>query len=122
MKGEGGSIILFKGRFGKKAVELPLQKVQTPEMTQEDDTVTIIQQKKRGWKRKASISGCENQAPVEWEMVLRPDLLACGKEKILALLNMDSEKDLLALHQIGKKAQLITAWRDLHGQFEKVED
>ncbi|XP_015275063.1 PREDICTED: kinesin-like protein KIF22 isoform X1 [Gekko japonicus] len=107
----------------KKAVVLPFQKVQTPEKTQEEDTVTIIQQRKRGRKRKTSVSSCENEAPTEWEMALRPDLLARAKENILALLNTGSEKDLMALHRIGKKkALLIVAWRDLHGSFKKVED
>ncbi|XP_077170691.1 kinesin-like protein KIF22 isoform X2 [Paroedura picta] len=111
-------------KLRKKAVVLPLQKVQTPKKkTQEEDTVTIIQQKRRGRKRKTSILDSENKAPTKWEMALRPDLLARGKENILALLNTGSEKDLTALHQIGKKkARLIVAWRDLHGLFEKVED
>uniref|UniRef100_A0ACB8EW39 Uncharacterized protein n=1 Tax=Sphaerodactylus townsendi TaxID=933632 RepID=A0ACB8EW39_9SAUR len=107
----------------KKAVVLPLQKVQTPEKTQEEDAVAIIQQKKRGRKKKVSTSSCENETPTEWEVALRPDLLARGKENILALLNTGSEKDLTALHRIGKKkARLIVAWRDRHGLFEKVED
>nr|XP_056719088.1 kinesin-like protein KIF22 [Euleptes europaea] len=107
----------------KRAVVLPLQKVQRPENIQEEDTVTIIQQKKRGRKKETSTSSCDNEAPTEWEMALRPDLLARGKENILAILNTGSERDLMALHRIGKKkARLILAWRDLHGSFEKVED
>ncbi|XP_054849372.1 kinesin-like protein KIF22 [Eublepharis macularius] len=120
---EQAPALQMPAKLRKKAVVLPLQKVQTPEKTQEEDSVTIVQQKKRGRKKKTSTSSCENEAPTEWEMALRPDLLARSKGNILALLNTGSEKDLIALHRIGKKkARLIVAWRDLHGSFEKVED
>uniref|UniRef100_A0A670JD83 Kinesin family member 22 n=1 Tax=Podarcis muralis TaxID=64176 RepID=A0A670JD83_PODMU len=56
-------------------------------------------------------------------MVLQPELMARTKENILAILNTGSVKDLMALHQIGKKkANRIVAWRGEHGSFEKVED
>uniref|UniRef100_A0A8D2KUC7 Kinesin-like protein n=1 Tax=Varanus komodoensis TaxID=61221 RepID=A0A8D2KUC7_VARKO len=65
----------------------------------------------------------ENEAPPEWEVEVRPDLLNRSKDNILAILNTGSVKDLMALRQIGKKkAQLILGWRDLYGSFEKVED
>lgn len=63
----------------------------------------------------------ENEVPVEWEVAVRPDLLARSKENILSLLNTGSVKALMGLHQIGKKkAQLIVDWRCQHGSFKKV--
>ena len=69
----------------------------------------------------ASALPSENKATPEWELELRPDLLARSKESILSILNTGSVKDLLALHRIGKKkAQLIVGWKELYGPFEKV--
>uniref|UniRef100_A0A670JBY6 Kinesin-like protein n=1 Tax=Podarcis muralis TaxID=64176 RepID=A0A670JBY6_PODMU len=63
-----------------------------------------------------SAPGSENKVPSEWEMVLQPELMARTKENILAILNTGSVKDLMALHQIGKKkANRIVAWRGEHG-------
>ncbi|XP_063157402.1 kinesin-like protein KIF22 isoform X2 [Candoia aspera] len=107
-----------------QATVLPLQQVQTPVKCQEEEEgVVILKPKKRGRKRKTSALDSENKAPPEWEVEVRPDLLAHSKANILSLLNSGSVKDLMALHCIGKKkAQLIVSWRDLHGSFEKVQD
>ena len=41
----------------------------------------------------------------------------------MLILNTGSLKDLKGLQQIGdKKAKLILGWRELNGQFTKVED
>lgn len=106
----------------KQVAVLPLQQVPAAEKTEEEEGVVIVKPK-RGRKRKASGPRSENEAPSEWEMELRPDLLARSKENILSILNNGSVKDLLALHRIGKKkAQLIVSWKELYGPFEKVED
>ncbi|XP_033025258.1 kinesin-like protein KIF22 [Lacerta agilis] len=105
------------------AVVLPFQQVQHPENSENEDSIIIVKQKKGGRKKKDSAPGSENKVPSEWEMVVRPDLMARTKENILAVLNTGSVKDLMALHQIGKKkAHRIVAWRGEHGSFEKVED
>lgn len=110
----------------KKAVVLPFQKVLTPE--KEEDGIIVIRRKKGGQtrkvcKEKAASPNAENEAPLEWEVAVRPDLLVRSKENILALLNTGSVKALMGLHQIGKKkAQLIVDWRNQYGTFKKVED
>ncbi|XP_066484568.1 kinesin-like protein KIF22 isoform X1 [Tiliqua scincoides] len=111
----------------KQAVVLPFQQVLTPEKSQEEDGIIVISRKKGGRKRKVrketASPSAENEAPLEWEVAVRPDLLARSKENILALLNTGSVKALMGLHQIGKKkAQLIVDWRCHHGSFKKVED
>ncbi|XP_020654651.3 kinesin-like protein KIF22 [Pogona vitticeps] len=107
----------------KQVAVLPLQQVQAAEKTEEEEGVLIVKQKKGGRKRKASALPSENKATPEWELELRPDLLARSKESILSILNTGSVKDLLALHRIGKKkAQLIVGWKELYGPFEKIED
>ncbi|XP_053219497.1 kinesin-like protein KIF22 isoform X1 [Podarcis raffonei] len=105
------------------AVVLPFQQVQHLENSENEDSIIIVKQKKGGRKKKDSAPGSENKVPSEWEMVLQPELMARTKENILAILNTGSVKDLMALHQIGKKkANRIVAWRGEHGSFEKVED
>ncbi|CAM4566617.1 unnamed protein product [Lepidochelys olivacea] len=109
-------------RARKQAVVLPLQQVHTPlgkqAMPSGDKGVLVIQRK----QGQADGPGAENQAP-PWELMLRPDLLAQSRENLLVLLNQGSAKELRALHRIGdKKAQLIMAWRQLHGPFTQVED
>ncbi|XP_007424397.1 kinesin-like protein KIF22 [Python bivittatus] len=107
----------------KQATVLPLQQVQTPVKSEEEEEGVVILKQKRGRKRKTSAFDSENKAPPEWEVEVRPDLLARSKTNILSLLNSGSVKDLMALHRIGKKkAQLIVSWRDLYGSFEKVQD
>ncbi|XP_062993847.1 kinesin-like protein KIF22 [Elgaria multicarinata webbii] len=114
--------VLAKPR--KQAAVLPLQQVQPVGETQgEEEGIVVIKQKKGGRKRKATSLNSENEAPPEWEVEVRPDLLTRSKENILALLNSGSVKDLMALRRIGKKkAQLIVAWRNLYGSFKEVED
>uniref|UniRef100_A0A8D0H3R0 Kinesin-like protein n=1 Tax=Sphenodon punctatus TaxID=8508 RepID=A0A8D0H3R0_SPHPU len=98
----------------------------TSKEEKEEAGILLIEKKKRGPKRKVSQGGPashENQAPPEWQLAVRPDLLAQSLKNILALLNDGSAKELTALHRIGrKKAQLIVAWRELHGPFGKVEE
>ncbi|XP_050808306.1 kinesin-like protein KIF22 [Gopherus flavomarginatus] len=109
-------------RARKQAVVLPLQQVQTPvgqqAMPSGAEGILVIQRN----QCQAAGAGAENRAPA-WELLLRPDLLARSRENLLALLNQGSAKELRALHRIGeKKAQLILAWRQLHGPFSQVED
>ncbi|XP_074518937.1 kinesin-like protein KIF22 [Halichoeres trimaculatus] len=58
-----------------------------------------------------------------WESQLDRSLLDQSRQKILQVLNTGSLKDLKGLQQIGdKKAKLILGWREIHGQFTKLED
>ncbi|XP_037754737.2 kinesin-like protein KIF22 [Chelonia mydas] len=109
-------------RARKQAVVLPLQQAHTPlgkQATPSGEEGVLVIQRKQG---QADGPGAENQAP-PWELMLRPDLLARSRENLVVLLNQGSAKELRALHRIGdKKAQLIMAWRQLHGPFTQVED
>ncbi|XP_068610604.1 kinesin-like protein KIF22 [Brachionichthys hirsutus] len=67
--------------------------------------------------------GKENR--MEWELESRLDtwVLEQSRQKILQVLNAGSLKELKGLQQIGdKKAKLILGWREVHGQFTKLED
>ncbi|XP_058039603.1 kinesin-like protein KIF22 [Ahaetulla prasina] len=108
----------------KQATVLPLQQVQTPVKSQEEEESIIKKQKKtRGRKKKIQDFDSENKAPSEWEVEIHPDQLAHSKAKILSLMNSGSVKDLMGLHLIGKKkAELIVSWRENYGSFQKVQD
>ncbi|XP_034275571.1 kinesin-like protein KIF22 [Pantherophis guttatus] len=107
----------------KQATVLPLQQVQTPVKSQEEEESVIKKQKTRGRKKKIQDFDSENKAPSEWEVEIHPDQLAHSKAKILSLMNSGSVKDLMGLHLIGKKkAELIVSWRENYGSFQKVQD
>ena len=59
--------------------------------------------------------------PSSWESHLDCSLVESSKQKILALLNTGSHKDLKGLQLIGdKKAKLILGWREIYGSFSKA--
>uniref|UniRef100_A0A3B4ANE9 Kinesin-like protein n=1 Tax=Periophthalmus magnuspinnatus TaxID=409849 RepID=A0A3B4ANE9_9GOBI len=59
----------------------------------------------------------------DWESHLDTTVLEQSRKKILQILNSGSLKELKSLQQIGdKKAKLILGWREIHGDFTKVED
>lgn len=67
--------------------------------------------------------GKENVMEKGWESHLDTSVLELSRNKILQILNSESIKELKSLQQIGdKKAKLILGWRELHGDFTKVED
>lgn len=67
--------------------------------------------------------GKENMLETGWESQLDTSVLEQSREKILQVLNSGSLKELKSLQQIGdKKAKLILGWRELHGDFTKLED
>lgn len=58
-----------------------------------------------------------------WESQLDTSVLEKSRETILKVLNSGGLKDLKGLQQIGdKKAKLILGWREVHGNFKKLED
>lgn len=58
-----------------------------------------------------------------WESQLDTSVLEKSREAILKVLNSGCLKDLKGLQQIGdKKAKLILGWRQVHGNFKKLED
>ncbi|XP_029953656.1 kinesin-like protein KIF22 isoform X1 [Salarias fasciatus] len=58
-----------------------------------------------------------------WETQLDTSVLEQSRQAILTVLNSGSLKDLKGLQQIGdKKAKLILGWREIHGNFTKLED
>ncbi|KAG8140589.1 hypothetical protein E2320_003272 [Naja naja] len=107
----------------KQATVLPLQQVQTPVKSKEEEESVIKKQNTRGRKKKIQEFDSENKAPSKWEVEIHPDQLAHSKAKILSLMNSGSVKDLMDLHLIGKKkAELIVRWRENYGSFQKVQD
>ncbi|CAN9509199.1 unnamed protein product [Ophioblennius macclurei] len=58
-----------------------------------------------------------------WESQLDTSVLERSRQAILTVLNSGCLKDLKGLQQIGdKKAKLILGWREIHGNFTKLED
>uniref|UniRef100_A0A8C5WW43 Kinesin-like protein n=1 Tax=Laticauda laticaudata TaxID=8630 RepID=A0A8C5WW43_LATLA len=118
-----GALFLQAANPRKQATVLPLQQVQTPIKSQEEEESVIKKQKTRGRKKKIQEFDSENKAPSKWEVEIHPDQLAHSKIKILSLMNSGSVKDLMDLHLIGKKkAELIVSWRENYGSFQKVQD
>ncbi|ETE67079.1 Kinesin-like protein KIF22, partial [Ophiophagus hannah] len=116
-----GALFLPPANPRKQATVLPLQQVQTPVKSEEEEESVIKKQKTRGQKKKIQEFESENKAPSKWEVEIRPDQLAHSKAKILSLMNSGSMKDLMDLHLIGKKkAELIVSWRENYGSFQKV--
>lgn len=69
------------------------------------------------------LDGKENIMERGWESHLDTTVLEQSRKKILQILNSGSLKELKSLQQIGdKKAKLILGWREIHGDFTKVED
>lgn len=69
------------------------------------------------------LDGKENIVKKDWESHLDTTVLEQSRKKILQILNSGSLKELKSLQQIGdKKAKLILGWREIHGDFTKVED
>ncbi|XP_033975348.1 kinesin-like protein KIF22 isoform X2 [Trematomus bernacchii] len=67
--------------------------------------------------------GKENCIEIGWESQLDTSVLDISKHKILQILNSGSLKELKGLQLIGdKKAKLILGWREIHGQFKKLDD
>ncbi|XP_062297994.1 kinesin-like protein KIF22 [Scomber scombrus] len=67
--------------------------------------------------------GKENMMQDSWESQIDTSVLEHSRQKILQILNSGSLKELKGLQQIGvKKAKLILGWREIHGDFTKVED
>lgn len=67
--------------------------------------------------------GKENIMEKGWESHLDTSVLELSRNEILQILNSGSIKELKSLQQIGdKKAKLILGWREIHGDFTKVED
>ncbi|KAK1881420.1 Kinesin-like protein KIF22 [Dissostichus eleginoides] len=67
--------------------------------------------------------GKENFIEKGWESQLDTSVLDISKHKILQILNSGSLKELKGLQLIGdKKAKLILGWREIHGQFKKLDD
>uniref|UniRef100_A0A3P9L2M0 Kinesin-like protein n=1 Tax=Oryzias latipes TaxID=8090 RepID=A0A3P9L2M0_ORYLA len=67
--------------------------------------------------------GKENMKENSWESQLDTQMLEQSKQKILHILNSGGVKELKSLQQIGdKKAKLLLGWRELNGQFTKLED
>ncbi|KAF6734644.1 Kinesin-like protein KIF22 [Oryzias melastigma] len=67
--------------------------------------------------------GKENMKEKSWETELDAQMLEQSKEKILQILNSGGLKELKGLQQIGdKKAKLLLGWREINGQFTKLED
>ncbi|XP_053197271.1 kinesin-like protein KIF22 [Scomber japonicus] len=67
--------------------------------------------------------GKENMIQDGWESQIDTSVLEHSRQNILQILNSGSLKELKGLQQIGvKKAKLILGWREIHGDFTKVED
>ncbi|XP_034070505.1 kinesin-like protein KIF22 isoform X3 [Gymnodraco acuticeps] len=67
--------------------------------------------------------GKENFIETGWESQINTSVLDISKHKILQILNSGSLKELKGLQLIGdKKAKLILGWREIHGQFKKLDD
>ncbi|XP_029140741.1 kinesin-like protein KIF22, partial [Protobothrops mucrosquamatus] len=123
LKNKEGALFPRAAKPRKQATVLPLQQVQTPVKSQEEEEGVVKKQKTRGRKKKILDFDSENKAPLEFQMKIHPDQLAHSKANILSLMNSGSVKDLMGLHLIGKKkAQLIVSWRENYGFFEKVQD
>ncbi|XP_029138896.1 kinesin-like protein KIF22 [Protobothrops mucrosquamatus] len=122
LKNNKGVLFPQAAKPRKQATVLPLQQVQTPVKSQEEEEGVVRKQKTRGRKKILDFDS-ENKVPIEFEMKIHPDQLALSKANILSLMNSGSVKDLMGLHLIGKKkAQLIVSWRENYGSFEKVQD
>ncbi|XP_017292987.1 kinesin-like protein KIF22 isoform X1 [Kryptolebias marmoratus] len=110
----------------QQAVVQPLQVSKLQPLQQLADirkqSVCVTKKKKLSDSVEAP-DGKENKEQGFWESQLDTSVLEQSKEKILRILNTGCLKELKGLQQIGdKKAKLILGWRELHGQFTKLDD
>ncbi|KAK7919647.1 hypothetical protein WMY93_010931 [Mugilogobius chulae] len=110
----------------QKAVVQPLQVSQLQPLQQ----LAVVKKQSVCVKKEPKLSdqhepldGKENIMEKGWESQLDVTVLEQSRMKILQILNSGSLKELKSLQQIGdKKAKLILGWREIHGDFKKVED
>ncbi|KAJ3608487.1 hypothetical protein NHX12_025534 [Muraenolepis orangiensis] len=107
----------------QQAVVLPLQ-VSQPQPLQQNMVAKKSVCRKKTLSDVHEVPDCkENMGPPDWESHLDSSLVQRSRQKILAVLNSGSLKDLKDLQQIGdKKAKLILGWREIHGHFTRLED
>lgn len=106
----------------QQAVVQPLQVSQQLAVVKKQ-SVCVKKKEKRLSDQVEPPDGKENKMQNGWESQLDTSVLEQSRQKILQILNTGSLKDLKGLQQIGvKKAKLILGWREIHGDFTKVED
>ncbi|KAI9536709.1 Kinesin-like protein kif22 [Dissostichus eleginoides] len=114
----------------QQAVVQPLQ-VSSPSVLQPLQELAVVKKqsvcaKKKEKKLSDQVEppeGKENFIEKGWESQLDTSVLDISKHKILQILNSGSLKELKGLQLIGdKKAKLILGWREIHGQFKKLDD
>ncbi|XP_069547746.1 kinesin-like protein KIF22 isoform X1 [Brachyistius frenatus] len=111
----------------KQAVVQPLQVAQVQPLQQ---LAVVKKQSVCVKKKKTALSelvelpeGKENMMENISVFQLESSVLEQSRQKILEILNTGNHKELKGLQQIGdKKAKLILGWREIHGQFTKLED
>ncbi|CAL1599396.1 unnamed protein product [Knipowitschia caucasica] len=110
----------------QKAVVQPLQVSQLQPLQQlavvKKQSVCVKKERKPS-DMPEPLDGKENILEKGWESHLDVSVLELSRKKILNILNSGSLKELKSLQQIGdKKGKLILGWREIHGDFTKVED
>lgn len=111
----------------QQAVVQPLQVSQLQPLQQlavvKKQSVCVKKKQKKLSEQVEAPDGKENIMQDGWESQLDTSVLEQSRKKILQVLNSGSLKELKGLQQIGdKKAKLILGWREIHGNFTKVED
>ncbi|XP_055005991.1 kinesin-like protein KIF22 [Boleophthalmus pectinirostris] len=111
----------------QKAVVQPLQVSQLQPLQQlavvKKQSVCVKKKEQKLLGQLEPLDGKENTIEKDWESHLDTTVLEQSRKKILQILNSGSLKELKGLQQIGdKKAKLILGWREIHGDFTKVED
>lgn len=111
----------------QQAVVQPLQVSQLQPLQQlavvKKQSVCVKKREKKLSEQVEPPDGKENIMQNGWESQLDTSVLEQSRKKILQVLNSGSLKELKGLQQIGdKKAKLILGWREIHGDFTKVED
>ncbi|KAK5881182.1 hypothetical protein CesoFtcFv8_022013 [Champsocephalus esox] len=109
----------------QQAVVQPLQVIlplQTHAVV-EKQSVCAKKKEKKLFHQVEPPEGKENFIESGWESQIDTSVLDISKHKILQILNSGSLKELKGLQLIGdKKAKLILGWREIHGQFKKLDD
>lgn len=113
----------------QQAVVSPLQ-VSQPQPQPLEQLAVVKQQAVCARRREKMLSdmleppdGKENIMERGWVSHLDTSVLEQLRTKILQILNRGTLKELKSLQQIGdKKAKLILGWREIYGDFTKVED
>lgn len=107
----------------QKAVVQPLQVSQLQQLAVVKKQSVCVKKDLKLSDQFEPIDGKENIMERGWESHLDTTILEQSRKKILEILNSGSLKELKSLQQIGdKKAKLILGWREIHGDFTKVED